>query len=175
MKRRKEQSNVRTIRLDPKAEKAIYNKRDVFITFVTEGFNGQAQSNQFSITYEPDEDTYVFCDDACAKARYLAVVCQFITVGGVLTVRTFLDDISHQRFLPDGRSIAVPFQEIRMFRSNGKKTEQIDVVNLFLAMITDFNTGKIDLNLIEKNEIFCDETNRFSTEEMIEKVKDIVK
>jgi hypothetical protein len=170
-RKEKEQSNVQMLRLDPKVEKAIYNKRDAFLTFVTRDVNGQPQSNQFSIIYHPEIDTYEFCDDPTAKARFLATIYYFTMGGGVVTVRTFLDDISHQRYLPDGRSMAVPFSELRMFHSDGNKVDQVDVINVFLATITDHRTGQINLNAIDKSEFFCDEKNRFSSAEMLETLK----
>ena len=176
MKKRKEkeQSNVQMLRLDPKVEKAIYNKRDAFITFVTRDVNRQLQNTQFSILYHPDIDTYEFCGDPTAKARFLATIYYFTMGGGVVTVRTLLDEISHQRYLPDGRSMAVPFSELRMFHSDGNKANQIDVVNLFLATITDSRTGNINLNAVDKSKFFCDEKNRFSSAEMLEKAKEMI-
>ena len=175
MAKRKEKSNIQMLRLDPNVEKTIYAKRDAFLTFFTRGADDQPQSNQFSILYHPEIDTYEFYGDPAAKARFLATIYHFTMGGGVLTVRTFLDDISHQRYLPDGRSLAVPFQEIRMFHSDSKKVNQIDALNVFVATITDPHTGKINLNAVEKNEIFCDQKNRFSAEDMAKQVKELMR
>ena len=76
---------------------------------------------------------------------------------------------------PDGRSVAVPFIEIRTFYSDGKKINQFNALDVFMETITDSHTGQINLNAIDKSEIFCDETNRFSAAEMLEKIKNNIK
>lgn len=65
----------------------------------------------------------------------------------------------------------VPFQEIRMFHSNGKKIKQFNAFDIFYSMFTDDRTGQIKLDAIDKSEIFCDEINRISSAEMLEKLK----
>ena len=103
------------------------------------------------------------------------MIAAFMMAGGLLRVMTALDEISHQKFLPDGRSIPVPFLEIRMFLSDGKKINQMDALDMFIKTFTDSRTGQINLDAINKSVFFCDETGCYSSEEMLEKVKNIVR
>ena len=162
-------------KIDPKLEKAIYNKRDTSVSIMVKDHKGQPQYHQFTIFYRPETDTYKFCNGPAAQAHFLVMIAAFMMVGGLLRVITALDEISHQKFLPDGRSVAVPFMEIRTFYSDGKKINQFNALDVFMETITDSRTGQINLNAIDKSKIFCDETNRFSAAEMLEKIKNNVK
>ena len=162
-------------KVDPKLEKAIYNKRDTSVSLAIKDHKGQPQYHRFTIFYHPETDTYEFCNGASAQAHFLVMIAAFMMAGGLLRVITALDEISHQKFLPDGRSVAVPFIEIRTFYSDGKKINQFNALDVFMETITDSHTGQINLNAIDKSEIFCDETNRFSAAEMLEKIKNNIK
>lgn len=63
-------------------------------------------------------------------------------------------------------SVAIPFKEIRMFEQLDGKIQTIDVASAFNAMITNNETGEIDWSLVDKSEIFCDDTLRFTAEEL---------
>ena len=63
-------------------------------------------------------------------------------------------------------SVAIPFKEIRMFEQLDNKVLTVDVASAFNAMITNNETGEIDWNLVDKSEIFCDDTLRFTAEEL---------
>ena len=63
-------------------------------------------------------------------------------------------------------SVAIPFKEIRMFEQLDNKVLTVDVASAFNAMITNSQTGEIDWNLVDKSEIFCDDTLRFTAEEL---------
>ena len=63
-------------------------------------------------------------------------------------------------------SVAIPFKGIRMFEQLDNKVLTVDVASAFNAMITNSQTGEIDWNLVDKSEIFCDDTLRFTAEEL---------
>lgn len=90
---------------------------------------------------------------------------------GVVVIRTFLDKVSHHKVKDDGTSEAVSFQEIRMFRSNGKKIEQVNAFDMFTSMVTNSATGKIELERYQQQEIYCDESGSFPAPELMEKLK----
>lgn len=158
-------------KIDHRLEKAIYSKRDTSVSFFIKDHKGQLQHPRFTIFYHPETDTYEFCNGPAAQAHFLVMAAVFMMGGGIATVKTALDEISHQKFLPNGRSMPVPFQEIRMFHSNGKEIKQFNAFDIFYSMFTDDRTGQIKLDAIDKSEIFCDEINRISSAEMLEKLK----
>ena len=158
-------------KIDHRLEKAIYSKRDTFVSFFIKDHKGKLQHPQFTIFYHPETDTYEFCNGPAAQAHFLVMVAVFMMGGGIATVRTALDEISHQKFLPNGRSMPVPFQEIRMFHSNGKKIEQVNAFDMFTSMVTNSATGKIELERYQQQEIYCDESGSFPAPELMEKLK----
>lgn len=99
---------------------------------------------------------------------------KFLHYCGIITIRTFLDEISHQHYTPEGRSIAIPLQEIRMFRSENKKIEQVDAAQIFLALMINAETGRFELDRYTQEEIYCDERSKVPAAVFMEQLKKII-
>ena len=99
---------------------------------------------------------------------------KFLHYCGIITIRTFLDEISHQHYTPEGRSIAIPFQEIKMFRSEGKKIDQVDAAQIFLALMINAETGRFELDRYTQEEIYCDERSKVSASIFMEQLQKII-
>lgn len=151
------------ISMDPRIEKAIFCKKNSIVTFLLDD-----QSFKFDVAYDAIKDDYQIGYSLVHKARFFGLLHVFAkeVEHGVLVVRTFLDETSHTIFNAEGMSVAIPFKEIRMFEQLDGKIQTIDVASAFNAMITNNETKKIDWNLVDKSEIFCDDTLRFTAEEL---------
>ena len=157
--------NIETekISIDPRIEKAIFCKKNSIVTFLLDN-----QSFKFDVAYDAIKDDYQIGYSLVHKARFFSLLHAFEkeVEHGVLVIRTFLDETSHTIFNAEGMSVAIPFKEIRMFEQLDNKVLTVDVASAFNAMITNNETGEIDWNLVDKSEIFCDDTLRFTAEEL---------
>lgn len=158
-------------KLDPRIEQAIYSKKDTLITITADDTNGLPHMDQFVLHYDAQKDKYQFLGDIIAGAHFYASMFNFESNFGVVVIRTFLNKVSHHKVKDDGTSEAVSFQEIRMFRSNGKKIEQVNAFDMFTSMVTNSATGKIELERYQQQEIYCDESGSFPAPELMEKLK----
>lgn len=151
------------ISIDPRIEKAIFCKKNSIVTFLLDD-----QSFKFDVAYDAIKDDYQIGYSLVHKARFFGLLHAFEkeVEHGVLVIRTFLDETSHTIFNAEGMSVAIPFKEIRMFEQLDNKVLTVDVASAFNAMITNNETGEIDWNLVDKSEIFCDDTLRFTAEEL---------
>lgn len=152
--------NVVQLEVDPRIENAIYSQKDSLITITTNDSNGKPIISRFHLVYDAIEDVYNFCGSGMSKAQFLVTMYSFSTDFGVISIRTFLDETSHQKFREDGMSEAIPFQEVRMFKSDGKKVEQCDAAEIFLAIMIDTRTGRFHMDRYAQEEIYCDEHNK---------------
>ena len=166
--------NVVQLEVDPRIENAIYSQKDSLITITTNDGNGQPIISRFHLVYDAIEDIYNFCGSGMDRARFFAAMYSFSTDFGVISIRTFLDETSHQKFREDGMSEAIPFQEIKMFKSDGKKVEQCSAAEIFLAIMIDANTGRFDMNRYAKEEIYCDEHNKVPAPIFMEQLQNIM-
>ena len=153
-------------KLDPRIEQAIYSKKDTLVTITADDTNGLPHMDQFVLHYDAQKDKYQFLG-------FYASIFNFESNFGVVVIRTFLDKVSHHKIKDDGTSEAVSFQEIRMFRSNGKKIEQVNAFDMFTSMVTNSATGKIELERYQQQEIYCDEFGSFPAPELMEKLKHV--
>lgn len=167
--------NVVQLEIDPRIESAIYSQKDSLITITTNDSNGKPVISRFHLVYDAVEDVYNFCGSGMSKAHFLVTMYSFSTDFGVMTIRTFLDETSHQKFREDGMSEAIPFQEIRMFKSNGKKVEQCGAAEIFLAIIIDTRTGKFHLDRYAQEEIYCDQHNKVPAPIFMEQLQNIMR
>ena len=166
--------NVVQLAVDPRIENAIYSQKDSLITITTNDGNGQSIISRFHLVYDAIEDIYNFCGSGMDRARFFATMYSFSTDFGVISIRTVLDETSHQQFRKDGMSEAIPFQEVRMFRSDGKKIEQCSAAEIFMAIMIDANTGRFDMNRYAKEEIYCDEHNKVPAPIFMEQLQNIM-
>ena len=113
-------TNDKQSKLDPRVEEAIFSKKDSLITITTNAADGGLTASNFHLVYDAIEDRYNFYSDGMDKDQFFTLMHKFLHYCGIITIRTFLDEISHQHYTPDDRSIAIPFQEIRMFRSESE-------------------------------------------------------
>ena len=71
-------------------------------------------------------------------------------------------------------SEAIPFQEIRMFKSNGKKVEQCGAAEIFLAIMIDARTGRFHMDRYAQEEIYCDERQKVPAPIFMEQLQNIM-
>lgn len=166
--------NVVQLEVDPRIENAIYSQKDSLITITTNDSNGKPVISRFHLVYDAVEDIYNFCGSGMSKAQFLAVMYNFSTDFGVISIRTFLDETSHQKFREDGMSEAIPFQEIKMFKSDGKKVEQCGAAEIFLAIMIDARTGRFHMDRYAQEEIYCDEHNKVPAPIFMEQLQNIM-
>ena len=167
-------TNDKQSKLDPRLEDAIFSKKDSLITITTNSVDGKLTASNFHLVYDAIEDRYNFYNDGLDKDQFFALMHKFLHYCGIITIRTFLDEISHQHYMPDGRSIAIPFQEIRMFRSEGKKIDQVDAAQIFLALMINAETGRFELDRYTQEEIYCDERSKVPAAVLMEQLKKII-
>ena len=149
--------NVVQFEVDPRIENAIYSQKDSLITITTNDGNGQPIISRFHLVYDAVEDIYNFSTDF-----------------GVISIRTFLDETSYQKFRDDGMSEAIPFQEVRMFKSDGKKVEQCGAAEIFLAIMIDARTGRFHMDRYAQEEVYCDEHNKVPAPVFMEQLQNIM-
>ena len=179
MPKKKKNSNAPEVndeqsKIDPRVEDAIFSKKDSLITITTNDVDGKLTASNFHLVYDAIEDRYNFYSDGLDKDQFFALMYKFLHYCGIITIRTFLDEISHQHYIPEGRRIAIPFQEIKMFRSEGKKIEQVDAAQIFLALMINANTGRFDMNRYAQEEIYCDEHNKVPAPIFMEQLQNIM-
>lgn len=158
---------VEEVKIDSRIEKAIFCKRNSIITFSLINEDNSNEDIQFDVNYNAETDNYQIGYSPTHIDWFYNFMHRFAkeAQSGVIVIRTFLDEISHMVYTSE-HGVAIPFKEIRMFTQIGGKIEPVDVVSLFQAMIIDNRTGKIDWNLVDKSEFFCDEELRYSMEEL---------
>lgn len=166
--------NVVQFEVDPRIENAIYSQKDSLITITTNDSNGKPVISRFHLVYDAVEDIYNFCGSGMDRARFFATMYSFSTDFGVISIRTFLDETSHQKFREDGMSEAIPFQEMRMFKSDGKKVEQCSAAEIFLAIMIDAKTGRFHMDRYAQEEIYCDERQKVPAPIFMEQLQNIM-
>lgn len=162
--------------IDLRIQDAIFSKKDTIITMVDKK-SKFLQAEHFFISYDAENGLYKLFGDAAKEAYFFKSLFNFVNNVGVITIRTFLDEVSHQRFRSDGMSEPIFFQEVRMFSSDGKEIKQAPAFDLFMMMTTNVEKGKLkfDINKYQQQDIYCDEFGSFPAPEMLEKIKNIVK
>ena len=168
------ETNDEHFEIDPRLEDAIFSKKDSLITITTNDVDGGLTASNFHLVYDAVEDRYNFYSDGLDKDQFFTLMHKFLHYCGIITIRTFLDEISHQHYTPDGRSIAIPFQEIKMFRSENKKIEQVDAAQIFLALMINAETGRFELDRYTQEEIYCDERSKVPAATFMEQLKKII-
>lgn len=167
-------TNDKQSKLDPRVEEAIFSKKDSLITITTNAADGKLTASNFHLVYDAVEDMYNFYSDGLGKDQFFTLMHKFLHYCGIITIRTFLDEISHQHYIAEGRSIAIPFQEIRMFRSENKKIEQVDAAQIFLALMINAETGRFELDRYTQEEIYCDERSKVPAATFMEQLQKII-
>ena len=152
----------------------FFSKKDSLITITTNSVDGKLTASNFHLVYDAIEDRYNFYNDGLDKDQFFALMYKFLHYCGIITIRTFLDEISHQHYTPECRSIAIPFQEIRMFRSENKKIEQVDAAQIFLALMINAETGRFELDRYTQEEIYCDERSKVPAATFMEQLQKII-
>lgn len=146
------------ITIDPRIEKRIFCKRMSIVTFLVHTEEGRTETCQFDVQYDTIKDDYQIGYSLVHKARFYSYMYLFNTgKRGVITIRTFLDETSHQHYTPEGRSVAIPFKEIRIFLSENGVIHSITPEQVFLSMALDYQTQKPNWDNVNKSEIYCDE------------------
>lgn len=130
--------------------------------------------DQFVLHYDAQKDKYQFLGDIIAGAHFYASMFNFESNFGVVVIRTFLNKVSHHKVKDDGTSEAVSFQEIRMFKSDGKKVEQCSAAEIFLAIMIDAKTGRFHMDRYAQEEIYCDEHNKVPAPIFMEQLQNIM-
>lgn len=162
------------VKLNPLIEQAISSKKDSLITITADDMYGMPHADQFILHYDAEKDKYEFVGGQVSEARFYASIFNFENNFGVVVIRTFLDKVSHHKIKDDGTSKAVSFQEMRMFRSNGEKVEQVNAFEMFVSMVTNSETDKIEFERYQQQEIYCDEFGSFPAPELMEKLKHVM-
>ena len=134
------------------------------VTFFVHEEDGTNHTCQFDVQYDAEKDDYQIGYSLVHKARFYGYMDLFNKGGGVITIRTFLDEIAYQHYTPEGRSVAIPFKEIRMFLSQNGIIQSIKPEQLFWAMVVDYRTQKPNWDNINKSEIYCDENTKMDME-----------
>ena len=157
--------DLEKVEIDPRIEKAIFCKKNSIVTFNLVNPDGSDENIKFDVNYDAQKDDYQIGYNLVHKAKFYSFIHRFAKEAkmGVIVIRTFLDEISHMAYTAE-HSIAIPFKEIRMFTQINGRIKATDVVSAFQAMVTDSASGKMDWNLVDKSEIFCDEEMRVSAE-----------
>lgn len=159
--------DLEKVEIDPRIEKAIFCKKNSIVTFNLVNLDGSDENIKFDVNYDAQKDDYQIGYNLVHKAKFYGFMRRFAKEAkmGVIVVRTFLDEISHMVYTAE-HGVAIPFKEIRMFVQINGKINVVDVVSAFQAMVTDRASGKMDWNLVDKSEIFCDGAMRVSAEEI---------
>ena len=163
------------ITIDPRIEKSIFCKKMSIVTFLVMTEEGHTETCQFDVQYDVIKDDYQIGYSLVHKARFYSYMHLFNTgKRGVITVRTFLDEISHQHYTPEGRSVAIPFKEIRIFLSENGVIHSITPEEVFLSMVIDYQTQKPNWDNVDKSEIYCNENNRVPMETLKQQLAPII-
>lgn len=97
------ETNDEQFKIDPRVEDAIFSKKDSLITITTNSIDGKLTASNFHLVYDAIEDRYNFYSDGLDKDQFFALMHKFFHYCGIITIRTFLDEISHQHYTPEGR------------------------------------------------------------------------
>ena len=167
-------TNDKQSKLDPRLEDAIFSKKDSLITITTNDVDGGLTASNFHLVYDAIEDRYNFYSDGLDKDQFFTLMYKFLHYCGIITIRTFLDEISHQHYTPEGRSVAIPFKEIRIFLSENGVIHSITPEEVFLSMVIDYQTQKPNWSNVDKSEIYCDEERSVPMETLKQQLAPII-
>lgn len=163
------------ITIDPRIDKSIFCKKMSIVTFLVMTEEGHTETCQFDVQYDAIKDDYQIGYSLVHKARFYSYMHLFNTgKRGVITVRTFLDEISHQHYTPEGRSVAIPFKEIRIFLSENGVIHSITPEEVFFSMVIDYQTQKPNWSNVDKSEIYCDEERSVPMETLKQQLAPII-
>ena len=163
------------ITIDPRIENRIFCKKMSIVTFFVTAEEGHTESCQFDVQYDAEKDDYQIGYSLVHKARFYSYMHLFNTgKRGVITIRTFLDEIAYQHYTSEGRSVAIPFKEIRMFLSENGVIQSVTPEEMFLSMVLDFKTQKLNWDNVNKSEIYCDENTKFYMETLKQNLGPII-